>query len=264
MEASAGCSVVRAEPRGYFEQAAAEGVRRWRFRPAAANGEPIECRLRTRVRFALTDTAAAAAGTVGGERPQPVYPPALLEARIEGYAEVEYGLEADGKVKDARVIAAMPRGEFERAALAAVRAWRGPAGVVPGRRETRRFDFRLPDTLLDAVPATVLASAPFPMTACERHTTGRVALEVETDDSGKVLTARILTAEPRGLFDEAALAIARGSRLSPAYRDGQPIAAIALLTLFFDPERATCPNLRRPDREPPVSRSPAAERDPAR
>ena len=94
------------------------------------------------------------------------------------------------------------------------------------------------------------------MTACERHTTGRVALEVETDDSGKVLTARILTAEPRGLFDEAALAIARGSRLSPAYRDGQPIAAIALLTLFFDPERATCPNLRRPDREPPVSNRP--------
>ena len=60
--------VVRAEPRGYFEQAAAEGVRRWRFRPATANGEPIECRLRTLVRFTLTDTAAIAAGTVGGER----------------------------------------------------------------------------------------------------------------------------------------------------------------------------------------------------
>ena len=248
--------MVRAEPRGYFEQAAAEGVRRWRFRPAIANGEPIECRLRTRVRFALTDTAATAAGAAGGERPQPVYPPALLEARVEGYTEVEYEVEADGTVKDARVIAAMPRGEFERAALAAVRAWQGPVISVPARHETRRFDFRLPDTTLDSVPATLLASAPFPMAACELRTTGRVALEVQTDGSGKVLTARILAAEPAGLFDQTALAIARGSRLSPAYRDGQPIAATALLTLFFDPERATCPNMRRPDREPPVSNRP--------
>ena len=31
--------VVRAEPRGYFEQAATEGVRRWRFAPAKQAGE---------------------------------------------------------------------------------------------------------------------------------------------------------------------------------------------------------------------------------
>ncbi len=243
--------MVRAEPRGYFEQAAAEGVRRWRFKPALANGVPIECRLRTRLRFALTDAAATAAGTVPGDRPQPIYPPGLLAARIEGYVEVEYELDTEGNVKDARVIAAMPRGEFENAALAAVRAWHGPVSGLPERRETRRFNFRLPDTALNVVPATSLASAPFPMVACERHTTGRVALEVETGPSGQVLAAKILVAEPAGLFDKAALAIARGSRLSPAWRDGQPIAATALLTLFFDPERATCPDTQKPDREPP-------------
>ena len=31
--------IVRAEPRGYFEQAAAEGVRRWRFSPAMQDGQ---------------------------------------------------------------------------------------------------------------------------------------------------------------------------------------------------------------------------------
>jgi TonB family protein len=77
-----------------------------------------------------------------------------------------------------------------------------------------------------------------------------VVLEVETLASGEVREARILSAEPAALFDQAALAIARGSRLSPAWRDGQPIAATALLTLRFDPARATCPNRPGPDREP--------------
>ena len=53
-----------------------------------------------------------------------------------------------------------------------------------------------------------------------------------------------------------ALAGARGSRLSPAYRDGQPIAATALLTLHFAPERATCPGMQAPDREPPSGNRP--------
>ncbi len=248
--------IVRAEPRGYFEQAAAEGVRRWRFSPAMQDGQAIECRLRTRVRFALTDAAATVEGLSSGDRPQPIYPAALLQARIEGYAEVEYDLDAGGAVKNARLSAAMPRGEFEKAALAAVRGWHGPASESALRHETRRFDFRLPDTRLDVVPPTLLASAPFPMAACERHMTGRVVLEVETGSSGQVLEARILAAEPAGLFDGTALTVARGSKLSPAYRDGQPIAATALLTLHFAPERATCPGMQSPDREPPAGNRP--------
>jgi TonB family protein len=247
--------VVRAEPRGYFEQAASDGVRSWRFAPATLDGEPIECRLRTRVRFALTDAATTVA--TGADRPQPVYPPALLQSRTEGYAEVEYELDAEGVVKDARIVSAMPRGEFEKSALAAIRAWRGPAAAnMPLRIETRRFDFRLPDTFLDVVPATMLASAPFPMAACVQGTRGRVVLEVETEASGQVREARILSSEPEGLFDATALAIARGSRLSPAYRDGMPIPATALLTLRFDPARATCPGMKVPDRDSPAGNRP--------
>ncbi len=248
--------VVRAEPRGYFEQAAAVGVRQWRFRPAARDGEPVECRMHTRVRFTLTDVATTAEDPAHGEGARPVYPAALLQQRIEGYVEVEYDLDPEGQVQNPRVVTAMPRGEFEKAALVALRSWHGPSADVPLRHESRRFDFRLPDTTLDLVPATVLASAPFPMAACARHTTGRVALEVETDAGGRVHTARILAAEPSDLFDSTALGIARGSRLSPAYRDGQPIAATALLTLFFDPQRATCPDTQAPDRQPSAPNRP--------
>lgn len=250
--------VMRADPRGYFEQAASQGVRGWRFAPATLDGQPIECRMRTRVRFTLTDTAATAAAAAGGDRAQPVYPPALLQARIEGYAEVEYELDAEGVVNDPRIVGAMPRGEFEKSALAAVRAWRGPAAAgMPGRTETRRFDFRLPGTFLDVAPATLLASAPFPMAACVQGTKGRVVLEVETEASGQVREARILSSAPEGLFDATALAIARGSRLSPAYRDGMPIPATALLTLRFDPARATCPGTQEPDRESPAGKRPS-------
>jgi TonB family protein len=246
--------VVRADPRGYFEQAAALGVRQWKFRPATKDGAPVECRMHTRVRFALTDSATTGDVPPRREGPQPVYPAALLQQRIEGWAEVEYDLDAEGKVLDASVTAAMPRGEFEKSALAAVRGWHGPPGEEPTRHETRRFDFRLPDTMLDVVPPTMLASAPFPMAACERRTTGRVALEVDTDAGGQVRAARILSAEPAGLFDETALKIARGSRLSPAYQDGQAIAATALLTLRFDPLGATCPDAKSPDRKPAPNR----------
>jgi TonB family protein len=244
-------SVSRAAPRGYFEQAAAAGVRNWRFEPARRDGIPIECRMRTRVRFALVDTVATG-GAHGGGRLQPVYPAALLRERVEGYVEVEYEIATDGSVRDARLLAAMPRGDFERAALAAVREWRGQPPAEGAHSATRRFEFRLPDSTLGAVPATMIGSAPFPMEACKRNVNGRVALEVETDAEGRVLEARILAAEPAGLFDDSALAVARASRLSPAWRNGQPVAATALLTLFFDPEKATCPNSLSPGRDAPA------------
>lgn len=246
---------LKAEPRGYFEQAAVAGVRSWRFRPARSGGEAIECRMVTRVRFALVDTVDVRAGSLIERQPVPVYPPKLLQQRIEGYVEVEFDVTAEGATANARVIAAMPRGPFESASVAAVRRWRFDPGDA--RRETRRFEYRLPDSTLATVPAMLLASAPFPMAACEQNRTGRVSLELRTDPQGAVLHARILSAAPAGLFDKAALAIARASRLTPAYRDGQPTEAVALLTLFFDPARATCPGSRSPDRDPPPAYRPA-------
>ena len=129
--------VVRSAPEGYFESAAVEGVRRWCFKPARRDGEPVECRLTTRVRFALSDEVTTSAVT-DGSRPQPAYPPELLRQRIEGYVEVEYEVDATGAVQDARVTAAMPRGAFEQAALAAVRAWRDPAPAGMPRSAKRR------------------------------------------------------------------------------------------------------------------------------
>ncbi len=248
-------SILQADPPGYFEQAAVAGVRGWRFEPARRNDTPVECRLLTRVRFTLVDTVDAASQPLASDRPDPVYPARLLIERVEGYAELQFELAADGSVLRPRVITAMPRGEFEVAALVAIRSWRFPPDSTP-RRMTRRFEFRLPDSTLRDLPPIMLASAPFPMEACERRQTGQVSLEVETDATGRIRKARILSSEPKGLFDRSALAIARASRMTPSYRDGQPLAAIALLTLFFDSNQASCPGSLTPDPQRPTKGRP--------
>jgi TonB family protein len=124
---------------------------------------------------------------------------------------------------------------------------------------TRRFEFRLPDSTLGDVPPIMLSSAPFPMEACETRQTGHVDLEVETDATGAIRQARILSSVPAGLFDRSALVIARASRMTPAYRDGRPITATAFLTLFFDPDQASCPGSLAPEpQRQPQGRPPPA------
>ena len=45
--------VVESVPKGVFDEAATEAIRRWRYRPAHYNGQPVEVPVRTRIRFEL-------------------------------------------------------------------------------------------------------------------------------------------------------------------------------------------------------------------
>ncbi|MEM1228893.1 MAG: energy transducer TonB [Pseudomonadota bacterium] len=78
----------------------------------------------------------------------PQYPPQARAAGIEGRVTVAYGISVDGRVINARVVAAEPAGLFEEAALAAVRSWRYRAARSQGRavavpQVTSNVDFRL-------------------------------------------------------------------------------------------------------------------------
>ena len=255
--------VVKAQPSGFFEAAALEGVRDWRFVPAQRDGEPVECQIQTRVRFTLTDTVAVRPGRASATsretgQPPPVYPEDARLQGLEGYVEVSFEAGPDGRVSGAEVVAAMPRGDFEKAALDAVRRWRFPATPGEPRRMTRRFDFALPDSYAHVPAPTLIAAAPFPAEACTRRIAGMVKLEVQVDADGRITAARVLESQPTGLYDVTALAMARNSRLAPAYRGGVAIPATALFTLRFEPDAAHCPGTEPEDpRNPRGSPRPA-------
>jgi TonB family protein len=234
--------VLQAQPQGFFEPATLDGIRDWRFEPARREGEPVECRIQTRIRYTLADTVAArrSGSAPLGDQPAPVYPEQARIEGLEGYVEVEFGVGADGRVTQAQVTLAMPRGPFEQAALAAIRRWRLPPGTAGGPRSTRRFDFTLPDAYPHEPRPTLLAAAPLPPAACAQRTPGRVTLEVEVDAEGRITASKILDSTPADLYEATALAIARNSRLEPAHRGGVPIAATGLLTLRFDPDETRC------------------------
>jgi TonB family protein len=45
--------VIESTPKGVFDRAATDAIRRWRYRPARYNGQPVEVPVRTRIRFEL-------------------------------------------------------------------------------------------------------------------------------------------------------------------------------------------------------------------
>lgn len=79
------------------------------------------------------------------QRIEPTYPYRAKQAGIEGDVVLRFVVDADGKVQDVTIVSAKPRGQFERAAMQALRKWRyqaskGETGSIP---QVATFKFRL-------------------------------------------------------------------------------------------------------------------------
>jgi TonB family protein len=75
----------------------------------------------------------------------------------------------------------------------------------------------------------------YPLTALRRRREGHVLMQLEISRTGKLTSANIL--EPAGYgFDEAALEAVSEVHFSPALRNGEPVACIALLPVHFQLE----------------------------
>ena len=110
----------------------------------------------------------AVAGCASGPRPLQLlagadlaYPPAARAAGIEGEVTVGYDVTAAGRVVNAVILAAMPAGVFEEAALAAVTSWQfrpptshGEPAAAPGRVSVLRFRLGDPYGKLPPPPAS--------------------------------------------------------------------------------------------------------------
>lgn len=73
----------------------------------------------------------------------PNYPWRARKEGIEGFVELEFSVDADGRVADVEVLDAMPAGVFEEAASKAISRWTFAASEVAGSRYRQVFDFEL-------------------------------------------------------------------------------------------------------------------------
>ena len=92
--------------------------------------------------LALVFAAPAHAELAPIKRVEPVYPPEAARAGTSGFVEVEFTVDASGKVASVSVVNAKPARTFETAAVKAVKQWMFAPGTDGGRGKVR-LDFNL-------------------------------------------------------------------------------------------------------------------------
>lgn len=102
------------------------------------------------------NTGIQFSGAIGGHnselipivRVNPTYPQRASQRGVEGWVVLEFNINTDGQVTDARVIANEPSGVFDRTALRAISRWRYRPRVVDGEpQEVEGVQVRLTFTL---------------------------------------------------------------------------------------------------------------------
>lgn len=86
--------------------------------------------------MALAAAAPAHAELKPIKRVEPVYPPDAARQGTTGFVEVEFTVDATGKVASVSVVDAKPARTFETSAVRAVKQWQFPAGA-DGRGKVR-------------------------------------------------------------------------------------------------------------------------------
>ncbi len=76
-------------------------------------------------------------------RIDPQFPREALLQGISGYVVVEFTIEADGSVSDAKIVESQPRRMFDRNAIRAIYKWKFKPRVVDGKPVARRGRTRL-------------------------------------------------------------------------------------------------------------------------
>lgn len=84
----------------------------------------------------------------------------------------------------------------------------------------------------DLVPL-VRVPPQYPRTAARAGVSGVVTVEVTVGPDGRVSDARIIKAEPRGYFEQAALRSARQSQFRPRIVGGEPVTQIGTYDIVF-------------------------------
>jgi len=287
--------VVLESPHPVFESAALDRWLSGSYRPAYKDGQPIAAKLRTGIKFIKPQWVDAFSGVPlrqGTERdPQgvtpfkvperaapglpedyrydtppaltlatgAVYPLGLLQRRVTGSAQVAFVVDADGRVRQTRVLEAT-HPDFGHAAAAMLETWRFKPAKKNGQpsaallHTTLEFsranrDTAPGDEALDLLARLNGEGAPLATTeALDRLPTARVRplpvaprsgapaetvlVEFVVDAAGRVQLPRVVgDATPARAW--AALTAAKRWRFDPPRVDGQPTPAVLRLPFEF-------------------------------
>ena len=69
-------------------------------------------------------------------RADPIYPHNAIVRELSGWVHLQFDVSESGATQNVRVLAAEPRGVFERSAIKAVSGWRYTPRIVDGRTES--------------------------------------------------------------------------------------------------------------------------------
>jgi protein TonB len=166
--------------------------------------------------------------------PSPKYPPSLighgiLDRIVDGQATVEFTIDAQGKVRDEKVVHET-RKEFGSAALDAIRLWKFAPAMKDGHpvsvsrvHQTLYFNATNPDFQLEPAddhgpdrPARVVysISPKFPRALWDQNIDGDATVRFTVGQDGKAHDARVIEAS-RKEFGDAALGAIQEWRFTP-------------------------------------------------
>ncbi|HEY5238811.1 MAG TPA: TonB family protein [Rhizomicrobium sp.] len=130
-------SVMRSSGFADLDQAALESVKTWRYRPAIADGKPIEVRWRTYVDFRLASPAQPNITPPRADgSPHTVaafYPATARRLGEQGIVTLKFTITVEGTVADPSVVGSSGFADLDDAALEAVRTWHYKPATQDGK-----------------------------------------------------------------------------------------------------------------------------------
>jgi periplasmic protein TonB len=157
--------------------------------------------------------------------------------------------DLDQKVEQKEKIAETPRQSQARLAstpkidMAAAGMGGGGIGGTIEIGSVLKREFQISDSLfvsafkiseVDQPPRPLKTTPPkYPFEAKQKGVTGRVVLRFVVDSNGNVKEPQIVSAEPKGIFENAALEAVVNYRFRPAMKGGKAVDCICKLPISF-------------------------------
>jgi TonB family protein len=282
--------VVRRSLNPAFDVPAIEAVRKWRFVPGMHAGQPVDTLMQVPVIFSLNETANGGQGPlvrrqvgdpaslpegfrydtppIARGTVRPVYPYALLLAKVTGKSSVRYIVGPDGKVGQT-LISDTSHSEFGRALQAALECFEFSSALREGKPvpaiEGFTQEFRLdPDlqivsdedlellkrerregaqlgkhTNLDRVPRPISRRPPvFPLSVDQQLNEGQALIEFLIDETGKARLPRTVSASQEAFGYSAVQAVSQWLFEPPTVGGRRVVARMQVPFEFKRPQLA--------------------------